>query len=265
MLGLGLALTNFGSKGGVSDAADGGFGAADIIALSPKLWLDSSYSASMWQDTSKTVPAGIGDPVKVWQSRVGSLEASTGTDANRPIRAAGGLTYDGTGDALTTGTTTFTDTGITVYAVVSLSSVGSFPMVVSHGTTLTGQWRMSAVNNTGRMSFVNQSNNVGAGSSATSGLVAAGTTTNIAGAGATLLTGTLSTADLWTLYQDGTSRDSRTEAFTPTASAVALYIGHRNGSLYWVGDIADLLIFNTEHDTTTRESIEGYLTTKWSL
>lgn len=103
MLGLGLALTNFGTKGGVSDSADGG--AFTPLSLSPFAWW-RVVPGSIWQDTAGTTAATAdGDPV----GRVDDLSGNTrhllqSTAAARPVlRTSGGkywLEFDGVDDRL---------------------------------------------------------------------------------------------------------------------------------------------------------------------
>lgn len=102
MLGYGIGVQYFGSKGGISDAADGGF---TPLSLSPFAWW-RVIPGSIWQDTAGTVAATAdGDPV----GRVDDLSTNgrhllQSTAAARPVlRTSAGkywLEFDGTDDRL---------------------------------------------------------------------------------------------------------------------------------------------------------------------
>ena len=48
-------------------------------------------SGPFWQNTARTTPAGVGDPVRVWDDSSGNgLHAVAPSDAERPLRAAAG-------------------------------------------------------------------------------------------------------------------------------------------------------------------------------
>lgn len=103
MLGYGIGVQYFGSKGGIADAADGG--AFTPLSLSPFAWW-RVVPGSIWQDTDGTVAATAdGDPV----GRVDDLSGNTrhllqSTAAARPVlRTSGGLywlEFDGVDDRL---------------------------------------------------------------------------------------------------------------------------------------------------------------------
>ena len=55
-------------------------------------------SGPFWQNTARTTPAGVGDPVRVWDDSSGNgLHAVAPSDAERPLRAAAGGVGFGSG------------------------------------------------------------------------------------------------------------------------------------------------------------------------
>lgn len=248
----------------------GGIGQAGLVVttfnpatLSPYLWLDASDSATLWKDTAGTIPAAIGDTVALWSDKsTNGRSASQATVSKNPLRSSTGLTFDGVDDALNTGNVTFADTGVTVYAVASLTSAGSFPEIMAVGAAVQAV-EIRGVSTSGKPSFVNGATNNGAG--VTGITTPAGTATSMVGAGLQLLSATVSTSDVWTIWQSKVQADSRSAAITPTATPAPIYIGNRNNTLYWTGNIAELLVFNTEQSTATRQAVENYLSAKWGI
>jgi hypothetical protein len=108
MLGLGLALTNFGTRGGVSDIADGGF---SPLSLSPAAFWDVTDTSTLYQER------GGGTTLSVLDGVVGTIRDKSGngrnlsnsTDAARPLlRSTSGYSnaeFDGVDDFLTAAVT----------------------------------------------------------------------------------------------------------------------------------------------------------------
>lgn len=63
------------------------------------LWLSGS---SFWQDVSRTVPAGVGDPVGAWYDADAGIAVSQENAALRPVRQSDGIALDGGNDYLQT-------------------------------------------------------------------------------------------------------------------------------------------------------------------
>jgi hypothetical protein len=65
------------------------------------LWVDFLNYSTTFQDTAKTTPAGLGDPVRA-VANLGPLafDMTCNADAARPVLAAGGAQADGTNDFL---------------------------------------------------------------------------------------------------------------------------------------------------------------------
>lgn len=91
MLGLGLALTNFGTKGGISDAADGG-GGFSLSSLPSLAALFEPYDASkvFAERTTPTTPSTVGGVVgTLYDTSVNASHVAAGSDAARPLLRAG--------------------------------------------------------------------------------------------------------------------------------------------------------------------------------
>ena len=91
MLGLGLALTNFGTKGGISDAADGG-GGFSLSDLPNVAALFEPYDTSkvFAERTAPTTPSTVGGVVgTLYDTSVNASHVAAGSDAARPLLRAG--------------------------------------------------------------------------------------------------------------------------------------------------------------------------------
>lgn len=96
----------------VTDAGGVGGGVTYNLAdTSPDYWYDPSDLSTLWQNTGKTTPAGVGDPVRVIADKSGNgKDWIAPSDAARPIvtlDAFGNpyLAVDGSDDLFTTGQT----------------------------------------------------------------------------------------------------------------------------------------------------------------
>ena len=144
MLGLGLALTNFGSKGGISDIADGVF---SPLSLSPLAWWDVSDLTTLWQDTARTTPiTADGQTVACIDDKSGNGHNLLQSSATlRPLfKTSGGLNwllFDGVDDSLvmTANTATLTDTHeFTFCGRFTAPASGSSGGMISHSNGAAG-------------------------------------------------------------------------------------------------------------------------------
>lgn len=83
-------------------------------------------NGSYYQDTGKTTPAAVGDPVRVWTYNVGA-DAVAPSDAARPVLRSGGLEFSGTKILDAAGDeTTFATAGVfSLYAVGTVAADGT--------------------------------------------------------------------------------------------------------------------------------------------
>lgn len=59
------------------------------------LLIEARPSGPFWQDVGKTVPANVGDPVRVWENQGSGADLVAPSDAMRPLRdAAGGVDWN---------------------------------------------------------------------------------------------------------------------------------------------------------------------------
>jgi len=71
-----------------------GFNPTQISGL--QLWLDSNDSSTLWQDTSATTAAGIGDDVARWDDKSpNSNNVTQDTASKQPALQVGGVQFDG--------------------------------------------------------------------------------------------------------------------------------------------------------------------------
>lgn len=206
-----------------------------------------------------------GDAVATWTDRSGNgRNATQATGTKRPlyktniINGKPALLFDNSDDCLQTAAIDLTGTnGVTVYAVVSGITAGAVAMIAETSAT--------AATNSGAWNLFRQADNTIA-ASARGGSSSNFTTTATVTTGATVITAvydlSLTTNEV-TVWLNGTSAGARGSNNNQTVNFgnFALNIGSRNNgaSLPLNGYVAELLIYNTAHNSTQRGLIETYL------
>lgn len=253
-------------------AAGGGgaFSPADVSGLI--FWLEAD--GTLWQDSGRTTPAiSDGDPVGSWDDASGNGNHVTqGTSGNRPLlklsiqNGKPVLRFDGSNDVLVKAALTLADAGLSVFVVGKLTASGSYPHLVAYGASGAGSWGLRTVSATGKLSFVDNGSNGGAGETSAAVSVTS-TAANLAGTGFHLLEGHVSSGDAWEILVDAASKDTASNTFDPTAGgAQDIQIGGRTASsLYWPGDIAAVLIYNANVSAPNKASIRQFLNDKYAI
>lgn len=145
MLGIGLALTNFGSRGGVADAPDLSWTPA---ALAPAAWWDPSDLTTLFQDTAATTPVTAdGQSVARINDKSGNgLHLIQPAAGLRPLyKTSGGLYWlesDGVDDLLYVNSTSALNFGTANFCVAAAireaNNVGNYKVIFAKTNNATG-------------------------------------------------------------------------------------------------------------------------------
>lgn len=256
----------------VVDAAHAAFAPAApwTPASLPGLQLWLSADVGVYQDAARTTPAvATNDPVGGWADQSGQgHHVSQATAGNRPLlqlaqqNGRPSLLFDGIDDAIGLAALSMADTGFSLFVVGKLLDVGLYPMWVVYGSVAAGDWNLRCAGVTGRPSLVSQGDNMGAGEASTG--VPSGTTTNLVGAGFQLIDGHLTPSDGWSIYQQGTLRDTQTVAITLTAPR-SLTVGSRPTSAWLPGHEAAVLLYNPVLSAGDAALVRAYLNAAWAM
>ncbi|MCC6404975.1 MAG: hypothetical protein IT405_01135, partial [Candidatus Yanofskybacteria bacterium] len=167
-----------------------------------------------------------------------AIGSNTGTATGATVVAgkiSNGRSFDGGSAYIDTPLAPSGYTGISFSAWVSLDTVGTYPMVMSYGTTAGNQPELRFYNNTGQIEFIARSSNTGVTDN-----------TNLAGTGWHHIVGTSDGVTL-RLYKDGVLVGTSTVAHT-LGSATALRIGARSETVgfYLDGTIDEAGVWSRE-------------------
>ncbi len=245
----------------------GSAGPIDPATLSPLALWDAALGR--FQTSGGSAATADTDPVGEWQDQSGNgHHVVQATALFRPIlktNIVNGepvIRFDGATTILIKTSLALSDTGLSVVAVVSLASAGFYPHIVAYDNNGAGSWGLRYPAATGRPSFVDNQNNIGAGESSVGN--PDGTTTDASGVGFQILEGYLDASDNWEIYQAGALCDTATNSFTMSATE-DLCIGGRVSSLFLPGDIAFLFIRNSPLDVTEKSGVRSYLQARYAL
>ena len=214
------------------------------------LWLDPSDTSTLFQNTALTTPiTADGQTIQGIKNKVSTSSATGSSGPTFKTNIRNGLNimrYTGS-QSLTTSSYTFTTTNVSIFAVGLLTSsasgyyksiiYGSPDQIVylgsGNGNFLTfsqGNWGSS---NSPDVSILNSWSLMSA-----------------------VFSGTVLTP-----YLNGTSQNTKT-ATSPRGAVTSLSIG---GNANWIGDIAEIIIYDSALSTSERQQVEGYLAWKWGL
>lgn len=205
-----------------------------------------------------------GDAVSTWTDRSGNGRNATQSGTKRPlyktniINGKPALLFDNSDDCLQTAAIDLTGTnGITLYAVVSGITAGALAMIAETSAT--------AATNSGAFNLFRQADNTVAASArggSSSNFLTTATVTSTATVISAVYDLSLATNEV-TVWLNGTSAGTRSSNNNQAVNFGnhALNIGSRNNgaSLPLNGYVAELLIYNTAHNSTQRGLIEAYL------
>lgn len=119
----------------------GGFSPLSLFAAGEQgFWYDPSDLSTVWQDSARTTPGAVGQPVGCIDDKSGrGNNATQSTAGSRPIlRQSGSLFYlefDGSDDGLVTGTITPGVDEMQIIAGVRKSSDAARGMIAEHSTS----------------------------------------------------------------------------------------------------------------------------------
>lgn len=255
--------------GHVSRASSIGFSPLSLFAAGEQgFWYDPSDLGTVWQDSARTIPGVVGQPVGCIDDKSGrGNHATQTTTAAKPIlRQSGALYYlefDGTDDFLVTSTITPGVDKAQVFAGVRKNSNAAAAILLEHSADWNanaGTFYMSAPESTsGNYRSASRGNAaVTAGQASETGSLPAPETV--------VLTATHDIAgDNTTLRRNGTALAAGTaDKGTGNFLAYPLYIGRRAGtSLPFNGHIYSLIgRFGSNLDAATITQAETYTNTK---
>ena len=192
-----------------------------------------------WQDSGRTTPAAVADPVGAWDDVSGLAQHATGSGTTRPIRRAGGVSFaeDSVSDWLVSAASALS-AGWSLYLRCDVTSIVDGILAASSPTTVTEPLLNSYPTQLYRS-------------------VNAGFQTVAADAGANAVRGfTYGTFTLTTFVGGVESTAGAVSAF-PIA---ALSIGSTLASPYR-GAMQAVALYRGAHDLSTRDAVRAYLLT----
>jgi hypothetical protein len=212
-----------------------------------QLWLDSSDSGTLFQDSAGVIPAiNDGDPVGYWKDKSGNNRNFTqSTAANRPAlktniqNSKNIIRFDGVNDFIQPSGYALGPQPVTVFTVFKTNGTGyhniydtsgSNPMMWIDGSgriefDITGYTSSSVVNTATLVSYVNASSG---GIIAINGVTA-------------------------------------TSPYNVALSSSATTFFNRGGGQTYKGDFYEMLIYNSALSTAQRQQVETYLNQKWGV
>ncbi len=225
------------------------------------LWLDGADTSTLFQDTAGSVPATTaGQTVARWNDKSTQANHATQTTAaDRPALATIGSrllpTFDGTTDALSLDVTKM-PTGTTASTTLAVGRLTD-PAPASSG------WRSLVLwgsNSAGQLrSHTKVINSAAAGFDNFGTVSSAGTwATNTMG----LLESSFTSAQYTARFNANVATTVVTSSNTGTSFAS---IASNPGADYWIGQVPEIIVFNTTLTETQRRAVQDYLATKWGL
>lgn len=201
-----------------------------------------------------------GNTVTTWDDRTSFgndvTQATSGARPTYKTSIQGGspiLRYAGGQGLITAGAVSFPNDEATCIVVVKISVKTSYGSFTCYGSNGAGSWNFGQVAGTGREAFFNGATNTGAGM--TPAGTAVGSTTDLSAQGFTVLTGSVTPSDVWTIWGNSVSLDSRSVSFTLAASN-SIYVGTRTTVNRMNGDLGMSMIFPTALDDPLRRRME---------
>ena len=207
------------------------------------LWLDAADASTITHSSNA---------VSQWSDKSGnSNHATQGTAANQPTLVSDRIEFDGTNDYLL-GSNFVLENAHSIFAVAKSDSNG---------------YRRLLNGNTDQYYYFGNGN----GSNDFATFYGNGTWTDAntnspaSNVSNTSLLGVISNGTNATPFFNGTALSTKSSNMGGNAPA-GLLIGKYVGDLqYWDGEIAEIIIINSDLSTIDREKVEGYLAHKWGL
>jgi hypothetical protein len=236
----------------------GAFSPTDIAGL--ELWYDQSDLSTLWQEPARsTQVSGAGDPVGAWDDKSGNAGhvLQTGADSTRP-------TYQTTGILFSAAATQYLDNSSYLPGTTTLTSFVVFQTSAVSGAFL--GLVNAAVGSEQINHFTDFDGTVHHVKRNTS-FISVSTASAYDDGFTHVLTGMESAIDDRSIWVDGGDSANETTSvpdFTPTVYTLG---GLRDSSpgFYYTGYLMEVIWYDTALGTTDRESVEAYLTSKWSI
>jgi hypothetical protein len=263
----------------------------DPSLITTALWLDAADNTTIFSDAGTTQAVAGTSTVQQWNDKSGNgRNASQSTVGSRPSYTAAGqngrntITFDGSSDGLSLATGLSLGTAHSIFLVAknsaTITSATSAQLLLNGGSytfpsTTTSEFLLGAGSLTGALVDERLYSVVVAHNSAVADVWGHGKT-NADVSGAFILGSSFTTAgnvftgrlngenDLTTAAGFGNRSYSSTNTRYPT---FAQHIGFRgvNNTLYWSGDINEIIVTTAFLATFETQRIEGYLAHKWGL
>lgn len=115
---------------GYGGTAAGGGSTPDTIGSGLLIW--NQNGVGLWQDLGKTTPAGVSDPVAVWEDQANGNDMTYLTNGGeRPIHEAGGAIHFDGGDDILVATSGVTLKPATIFMLFQLDQVGTVQVLIA--------------------------------------------------------------------------------------------------------------------------------------
>jgi hypothetical protein len=207
------------------------------VELSPQLWLDAADEATITLNANKVVE---------WRDKSGNnLHASQSVDGNRPTFSNNNIVFDGSNQWLARST--------------ALNDIVSMACIIRNRRSTGGANIISTNNSSNGLCFLFG--------------VVGGRHYRCAGSGTNMVmyghTPDASNFDICVANKQTLFRRTGTQLNSIGNNNLAqfssnLEIGRRVTNLYFLGDIAEIILFANTMTLTQRERLEGYLAFKWN-
>ena len=226
-------------------AAGGGFSPTDLTGL--VLWLDASDAGSITES---------GGAVSQWNDLSGNgYHVSQATEAFKPTLSVGAINGldalnfpDDPTKMSATGVTSLAWKPATVFVVAKINNSATDKTFIAQGDSGYFQFRATSAEKLGLL----KSSAVNLGESTTANSTAV----------ASLSVVTYDNSGNYAFFTDRAANGSGTNNQTLTAST-NIYVGNRQTAENFLGDIAEILVYDTALGTTDRQAAENYLSAKW--
>jgi hypothetical protein len=237
-----------------------------IATATPTGWTPAALGTnlSLWLDADEASTITLnGSTVSQWNDKSGNgRHATQGTASAQPAYTASGLngrpvlTFDSTNDFL--GTALTLPHPLSMYAVAQFNPLGGVNAraILGSGNLSYALGYLNAAPASNAYALWNPNVNGGAYINNTTGLgpVVVGSTT------------ASNDENTWNTYVNGSNAGQTiSDTGTPNAPSPILIGWTGNGSEYWSGPIAEVVVLSQTMTTADRQRVEGYLAHKWGL
>ncbi len=212
-----------------------------------QLWLDSSDSGTLFQDSAGVIPAiNDGDPVGYWKDKSGNNRNFTqSTAANRPAlktniqNSKNIIRFDGVNDFIQPSGYALGPQPVTVFTVFKTNGTGYHNIYDTSGSN-----PMMWIDGSGRIEF----DITGYTSSSVVNIATLVSYVNASSGGIIAINGVTATSP-----------------YNVALSSSATTFFNRGGGQTYKGDFYEMLIYNSALSTAQRQQVETYLNQKWGV